>query len=54
VGGLGIYLMATAINLLAGSVVVNPTGLLILVLGSCLAAAVGIELSGDIAENKKA
>jgi len=48
-GGAGLYLLATAVNLLAGASVINATAFLLLGLGGSVVAAIGIELSADIA-----
>jgi hypothetical protein len=50
-GGLGLYLMAKAVNAMAAQAVLDPVGFLLIGLGGCLVAAFGIELSGDIAES---
>ncbi len=47
-GGTGIYIMTSAVNSLAGTTVINPIAMLLLVLGGCIAGATGIELSKDL------
>jgi len=50
VAGLGLYFMTDAINLMAAPATpYNPVAVMVLCLGFCMVAAVGIELSGDIA-----
>lgn len=48
IGGLGLYMLARAVNLIAGAPVFNETAFLVLGLGGALVAAVGIELSKDM------
>ena len=48
-GGVGVYVLATGVNQLTGSTVLNPIAFLLLVLGGALTASVGIELSKDLA-----
>ena len=50
IGGIGMYVMAKAVNILAGSAVFDPTALLLLTDGVATVAAIGIELSKDLAE----
>ncbi len=50
VGGLGIYYQVVAVNIIAGYVMIPAEAILMLVIGASLSAAVGIELSGDLAE----
>jgi hypothetical protein len=48
IGGLGLYMLAKAINIIAGTPVFNEIAFLVLGLGGSLVAAVGIELSKDM------
>jgi len=48
-GGVGVYILATGVNNLAGTSVLNPTAFLLIVLGGSVTASVGIELSKDLA-----
>jgi hypothetical protein len=48
IGCIGLYMLARAVNLLAGAPVFNETAFLVLGLGGALVAAVGIELSKDM------
>jgi len=48
IGGLGLYMMARAVNLIAGIPVFNEVAFLVLGFGGALVAAVGIELSKDM------
>lgn len=50
-GGTGLYLLTTAVNTLANSVILNPIAFLLLGLGGSVTAAIGIELSADIQES---
>ncbi len=52
IGGLGLYIANKAVNLIANSTVLNPVGLLMMVYGFCIAAAVGIELSKYLDEEE--
>lgn len=50
IAGLGFYFMTGAINMMAfPAIPYDPIAIMMLTLGFCLIAAVGIELSGDIA-----
>lgn len=50
IAGLGFYFMTSAINMMTTDTLpYNPIAIMILTYGFCLIAAVGIELSGDIA-----
>jgi len=48
IGGLGLYMMARAVNLIADAPVFDEMTFLVLGLGGALVAAVGIELSKDM------
>ena len=48
IGGLGLYMMARAVNLIADAPVFDEMAFLVLGLGGALVAAVGIELSKDM------
>ena len=48
-GGVGVYLMATAVNDLSGTITLNPIAFLLLILGGSVTASIGIELSKDLA-----
>lgn len=48
IGGLGLYMLARAVNLIAGAPVFNEIAFLVLGLGGALVASVGIELSKDM------
>jgi len=50
-GGTGLYLLARAVNVLAGAVILDPIAFLLLGLGGAFSAAIGIELSADIQES---
>lgn len=47
-GGLGLYMMARAVNLIADAPAFDEMAFLVLGLGGALVAAVGIELSKDM------
>jgi len=47
-GGVGVYLLATAVNDLSGTTTLNPIAFLLLILGGSVTASVGIELSKDL------
>jgi ascorbate-specific PTS system EIIC-type component UlaA len=51
-GGIGLFLLATAVNVFASSQVLPPIGFLLLGFGGSLVAAVGVELSSDMAEKQ--
>lgn len=53
-GGIGLFLLATAVNVFAGSQIFPPTGFLLLGFGGSVVGAVGVELSSDIEENQTA
>ncbi len=48
-GGTGVYILASGVNNLAGTSVLNPTAFLLIVLGGSVTASIGIELSKDLA-----
>jgi len=48
--GLGFYMMARGVNVLAGTVVFSETGMMLFGFGIMLLSAIGIELSADMAE----
>ena len=50
VGGLGMFILAKALNVLAGSNVLDPTSMLLLTDGIVTVASIGVELSKDLAE----
>ena len=50
VGGFGLFLMAKAVNVLAGNIIVDPVSILVLTDGLTTVAATGVELSKDIGE----
>ena len=50
IGGLGLYIMARAVNALAGSTVLDPTAMLLLTDGLATIASIGVELSKDLGE----
>ena len=52
-GFLGFYLLATGVNLLANSTVINPIACGMFALGGAVVGAIGVELSKDIAESKQ-
>ncbi len=52
-GGIGLFLLATAVNIFAGSQVFPPIGFLLLGFGGSVVGAVGVELSSDIEDAKK-
>jgi len=49
----GVYLMATALYYIAGSHVVSEVGAGLLTFGATVSAAIGAELSKDIAEDQQ-
>lgn len=49
-GGFGLYMLAVAVNTLTGATVINPTGVLLIGYGGAVTAAIGVELSKDLAE----
>jgi len=50
VGGLGMFILAKALNVLAGSNVLDPISMLLLTDGIVTVASIGVELSKDLAE----
>jgi hypothetical protein len=48
-GGTGVYILASGVNSLAGSQILDPTAFLLIVLGGSVTASVGVELSKDLA-----
>jgi hypothetical protein len=51
-GGIGLFLLATAVNVFAASQVFPPIGFLLLGFGGSVVGAVGVELSSDIEESQ--
>jgi hypothetical protein len=51
-GGIGLFLLATAVNVFAGAQVFPPIGFLLLGFGGSVVGAVGVELSSDIEESQ--
>lgn len=47
-GGLGIYILSMAVNMIAGEVVIDPIAFLLIVLGGAIFTGIGVEWSADI------
>ncbi len=50
VGGLAMYILATAVNALTGKTVLDPTAMFLVTDGFVTAAAIGVELSKDLGQ----